>query len=406
MRLVGSSMVVSALLICLASACTRATDRAGASPLMVVTPEAVDAEVGRLMALTNTTGLTLALIENGAVVHQRAFGWANRDARTPLSTRTVMNAASLTKAAFAYAVMTLIDEGVLDLDRPIGEYLSRPLPHYEEWTDLAGDDRWRRFTPRMLLSHTSGLLNWRRFNDDQRLDIKFDPGSRYVYSGEGMQVLQFVIEEGLGRDVGALMQERVFERFGMRDTSMTWRSDFEGHHAHEYAIDGRDLGYRQRRRPRVAGSMDTTLADYARFMAGLLRAEGLSPASHAEMLRSQIAIDGVQQFPSHWASHTNVYAPIALGYALGWGVYTSSHGRAFFKEGHDDGTSNYVLGFPARRAGLVVLSNSSNAEAMFEPLIDFIYGETCDPWFWHPYIPHDRPEFSRPSARDNPPPPC
>jgi CubicO group peptidase (beta-lactamase class C family) len=299
-----------------------------------------------------------------------------------------------------------VDEGGLALDRPITEYLPRPLPEYDDWKDLAGDARWRLFTTRMLLSHTSGLLNWRWINDDERLDIKFDPGTRYVYSGEGIQVLQFVIEEGLGRDVGTLVQQRVFDRFAMKDTSMTWRDDFAGRHASEYAIDGRDLGFRQRSSVRAAGSMATTLEDYARFMAGVLRGDGLSPASRAAMLTQQIAIDGVQQFPSHWASHTDVYAPIGLGYGLGWGVYSSRRGPAFFKEGHDDGTSNYALGFTDSRDGLVMLSNSGNAEAMFEPLIDAIHGETCDPWFWHAYIPYDRPEFATSAARDHPPPPC
>ena len=406
MRLTSLLMAGLALLLCVTSACRRVSGGAARAPLMIVTSQSLDGEVERLMAVTKTTGLAIALIEHGRIVHQRAFGWANRDARTPLTTRTVMHGASLTKAAFAYAVMTLVDEGVLDLDRPVASYLPRALPHYDEWADLGADDRWRRFTPRMLLAHTSGLPNWRRFNEDRRLDIKFEPGSRYVYSGEGIQLLQFVIEEGLGRDVEALLRERVFDRFDMPDTSLTWRSDFEGRHAHEHAADGRDLGHRRSARPGAAGSMHTTLADCARFIAGVLRGTGLSAASQAEMLRAQITIDGVQQFPSHWESHTDVYRPIALGYGLGWGVYMSRHGRAFFKEGHEDGTSNYVLGFPARQAGLVVLSNDAHAEAMFEPLIDFVYGETCDPWFWHPYIPYDRPEFSRPSARETPPRPC
>jgi CubicO group peptidase (beta-lactamase class C family) len=131
--------------------------------------------------------------------------------------------ASLTKAAFAYMVMQLVDEGRLELDAPIARYLPKPLPQYPKYADLASDARWERLTPRMLLSHTSGFPNFRFLNPDGKLDFKFDPGTRYAYSGEGINLLQFVLEAGLGLKVGQEMQRRVFDRFDMKRTSMVWR---------------------------------------------------------------------------------------------------------------------------------------------------------------------------------------
>src|SRR6185295_10571185 len=153
-------------------------------------------------------------------------------AGAPLEKNTIMYGASLTKAAFAYMVMQLVEQGVIDLDTSIANYLPKPLPDYptEEkyaaWQGLKGDERWRKLTPRILLTHSSGFHNFAFLEDDGKLRFHFDPGKRYAYSGEGLILLQFVLEKGLGLEVGREMQTRVFDPIGMHNTSMTWRPDF------------------------------------------------------------------------------------------------------------------------------------------------------------------------------------
>jgi CubicO group peptidase (beta-lactamase class C family) len=365
-------------------------------------PRQLDAEIQRLMSAAQVPGLAVALIENGQVTQLQAYGYANVEARRPLRTDTIMYGASLTKAAFAYMVMQLVDEGVLALDVPLPTLLNKPLPDYPKYADLKDDARWRQLTPRMLLSHTSGLLNWRFINENNRLDFKFPPGSRYVYSGEGLNILQVVVEERTGTPLATLMQERVFKRFNMRDTSMVWRKEWEGRETTHYAKDGAVIMHKRRGDARAAGSMDTTIADYASFMAGVLRGEGLSPAAHREMLSPQMAIVSLQQFPSHWPGDTDLWRGIGLSIGLGWPLYRSPLGPAFFKEGNDDGTNNFALGFTLGRNGIVMLSNSSNAQAMFLPAVEYVYGKTCLPWFWMNYIPYDRPELMVPQAREKP----
>jgi CubicO group peptidase (beta-lactamase class C family) len=158
--------------------------------------EAVDATVRRAMARTGARGLAIAIIDDGQPVLVRAWGERNA-AGDPLTTETVMYGASLTKSVFAYTVMQLVEEGRLDLDRSIADYLPRPLPEYDdagddyaEWQHLAGDERWRRLTPRILLSHRSGFHNFGFMEPDRRLRFHFDPGDRYSYSGEGFILLQ------------------------------------------------------------------------------------------------------------------------------------------------------------------------------------------------------------------------
>jgi CubicO group peptidase (beta-lactamase class C family) len=350
----------------------------------------IDETVKRLMRAGDVPGLALALISNNQVTYLKAYGMADVAESRPLQTDTIMYGASLTKAAFAYMVMTLVQDGVVDLDRSIAEYLPKPLDQYEDYSDLASDERWRVWTMRMLLSHQAGLPNWRWFSDSQKLELLFEPGSRYAYSGEGIQIAQLTLEEGLGLDVNELMQKRVFDRFGMTRTSMLWREDFRPDFARGYDETGENLGHNMRQSVRAAGSMDTTVADYSAFLAGVLRGEGLSESLRSEMLSAQIKITSRHQFPTQLPVDTDANEKIQLSYGLGWGLFDSSFGHAFFKEGHDDGTNNYALCLEETRHCILILSNSSNAESIFLYLVNALLGETGLPWEWEGYVPYDK----------------
>ncbi len=208
------------------------------APPTVAPPYAIDAEVRRLMASEDVVGLALAVIDDGKVAHVAAFGVRDVARSQPLDSETVMYAASLAKTAFAYTVLQLVDEGRIDLDASIASYLPKPLPEYPGYRDLAGDERWRMITPRIVLTHSTGFANLRRFDTDGKLRLHWLPGSRYGYSGEGFRLLQFVLEEGLGLNVGTEMQVRVFDRFDLTRTSMLWRDDFAENFAETYAGDG------------------------------------------------------------------------------------------------------------------------------------------------------------------------
>src|SRR5262245_10568161 len=297
-------------------------------------PTSIDAEARRLMQRESVTGMALAVIDGGLIVHIAAYGQRNAEHTLPLTTDTIMYGASLTKTAFAYMVVQLVDEGRLDLDRPLADLLPRPLPGYEAYADLATDDRWRLLTPRIVLTHTTGLPNFRWFEDDKRLRFHFRPGSRYAYSGEGFRILQLALEEGLGLDVGKEMQSRVFDRFDMRRTSMTWRPDFAADLSDGCALDGALVPHARRRRPDAAGSMDTTIADQARFWAGLVGGEGLGATARAEMSRSQVPIASRHQFPTMDPQTDPRDAAIGLAAGLGLVRFTDPGGPAFFKGGH------------------------------------------------------------------------
>lgn len=136
--------------------------------------------------------------------------------------------------------------------------------------------------------------------------------------------------------------------------------------------------------------MDTTVADFAAFLAGVLRGDGLTKAGLTQMLGAQVRITSEHQFPSQFPVDTNGNEEIQLSYGLGWGVFESPFGHAFFKEGHDDGTNNYALCIDEAQRCILLLSNSSNGEGIFLYLVDALIGETNLPWEWEGYVPYDR----------------
>lgn len=347
----------------------------------------LDEHVPRLMQETGTKGLALAVIENGQVRHLQTFGVRNAEG-DPLRPNTVMYGASLTKAVFAYTVMQLYQEGRIDLDRSIADYLAKPLPDYPEedkyssWQDLAGDERWRKLTPRILLNHGSGFANFGFLEPDKKLRFHFDPGARYAYSGDGFILLQFVLERGLEMDVGAEMQRRVFDRFGMQNTSMTWRPDFARNLADGWSVDGRIEPHDERSTVRAAGSMDTTIADFAKFAAGFIRGEGLTKRARVEMVRPQLPITTVSQFPSlqQDVAPERQFKTLAAG--LGVITFSGPQGRGFFKGGHNDTTGNMWVCLEKGRRCVVLLANDVRGEATFPSIVKLVLGETGLPWAW------------------------
>jgi CubicO group peptidase (beta-lactamase class C family) len=128
---------------------------------------AIDETVTSLMKAAEVPGLGLAILNDRRIVFLKGYGFRDSEDRRPLTVDTVMSGASFSKAAFAYLVMILVDDGVIDLDRPVERYLPKPLSSYPRYADLANDPRARKLTARILLSHTSGFPNWRAFEDEQ-----------------------------------------------------------------------------------------------------------------------------------------------------------------------------------------------------------------------------------------------
>jgi CubicO group peptidase (beta-lactamase class C family) len=349
----------------------------------------IDGTVEKLMKAAEVPGLGLALFNGGKVAYLKAYGVRDKEKNLPLTPDSVMSGASFTKVAFGYLVLQLADQHLLDLDRPVCEYLPKPLPEYPNYADLAGDSRYKRITARMLLSHTSGFANWRWLEDDRKLKIHFEPGSRYAYSGEGIDLLQLVVETITNQPLQKLMQERVFQPLGMARSSMIWEQSFEENYANGYDEYGRSLGAQKRPKADAAGSLLTTPHDFALFLQAVMAGKGLSKQMHEQMLAPQIQISSKHEFPTLENETTELNKSIRLSYGLAWGLYWTPFGEAFFKEGHDDSWRNYTVCFDKSGTGILIMTNSGNGEGIYKPLLEALLRDTFTPIEWEGFTPYN-----------------
>jgi D-alanyl-D-alanine-carboxypeptidase/D-alanyl-D-alanine-endopeptidase len=251
-----------------------------------------------------------------------------------------------------------------------------------DYTTLEKDERYKKITARMCLSHTTGLPNWRWLEPGQKLAIKFEPGSRFSYSGEGMFLLQFVIEELTGKDFEEIALEKVFRPQNMSRSSYVWQRAYEGSYAVGHNHNGNYLGIPKSNVSNAAGSLSTTLEEYTGYFLTVLQQD---EPRYQMLITPQIAIKSKQQFGPNALVDTDENSAINLSYGLGFGLYETPFGNAFFKEGHLEGWQHYAVGFPGEGTALVMMSNSDNAESIFNELIQFTTGNTYTPWYWEGY---------------------
>ncbi len=349
--------------------------------------------IEKLTREAHVQGLTVTVFNRAKTVYTSAFGSANLPAGQPLLTSTEIYGASLSKAVFAVLVMKLVEDGVIDLDTPLQNYLDEPLwknqgtDWHENLSDLREDPRYRLITAGMCLSHTTGLPNWRWFEPDHKLRLHFQPGERYSYSGEGMVFLQIALQNLTGKPLERLMQERIFGPYKMTTSSYTWQPRFEKDYAVGHRADGTTYPKDKDNSARAPSTLETTTDDLARFFEAVLRGDGLSPASWKEMFSPQVRIRSKTQFGPGAGEETDANDAIQLSYGLGWGLLHTPHGWGAFKEGHGDGFQHYVVIFPDRGTGVLLMSNSDNAESVFDALLRLTIADSYTPVEWEGYVP-------------------
>lgn len=358
----------------------------------------IDSTVKRLMELAKIEGLNLAIINNNKAVLVRSYGFKNKPKNALMDTSTIVYGASFSKAVFGYLMMKLVKEKVVDLDRPLYQYLKKPIANYPYFVDLEHDDRWKLITARMCLSHTTGLPNVKWFNPITNepdslgiIKIYFTPGSKYAYSGEGFRLLQLAVEEITGKNIEQLAQEKIFQPLGMKRTGYTWHESFRDDNV---AVGHLENGYidqkRKRTEPVAGGSLVTTIADYAKFIEQVMQQKGLDAEMYQEMLSPQIRIHSVTQFPPITNETTTENDRIHLSYGLGWGLLQCPYGKAFFKEGNGGAWRNYNINFPDKGISIIIMVNSENGEKIFQELLETLLGDNCIPWKWQGYISYQQ----------------
>src|SRR6266851_1496059 len=356
------------------------------------------ATLPRLMELAQLPGVRIGVVQGSRLVWQHYAGVANATTKAPITADSLFPAASMGKPLFAYAVLQLVQEGKLDLDRPLKQYLQ---------DDTLSGPLGERVTARHVLSHSTGLPNWRD-NRDQPLTPSFEPGSRFRYSGEGFYVLQRCVEKITGTGFEQWMEERMMKPLGMNSSTYLWRADASsrlvaGHRGNDpfynrdfamqlYGLEeksGRPMGAWKHDEivqamtakltpphapvpnetvPNVAFSLLTMVSDYSAFLARLVAPRGetfdLKPAIRAEMMKTYSQINS------------------ALSWGLGWGIEQVAGRRYLWQWGDNGGWKNFVMVHPESRSAIVVFTNGSNGMHVVERIVRAASGEDQPVILW------------------------
>ncbi|MBX2885602.1 MAG: beta-lactamase family protein [Granulosicoccus sp.] len=184
------------------------------------------------MAQLHTPAVSLAVIQDFEITESGSFGICKVGASKPATQDTLFQAGSISKPVFAAAVMSLVQDKVLDLDEDINHYLkSWKVPSNRGWQP--------RITLRQLLSHTAGttvhgfpgyqsteqlptlqqILNGERPSNTPKVEVNILPGLQFRYSGGGTTVAQLAVMEHLGETYPELMKRLVFDPLGMNNST-------------------------------------------------------------------------------------------------------------------------------------------------------------------------------------------
>lgn len=366
--LLTTRFVVAAILLSTAAQWSSAQDASSPPvPLRLVTKKAELSErlstvIPRLMKEGEVPGLSIAVIKDGRVFLNQAFGVMNATTKEPVTDATVFEAASLSKPVFAYAALKLVDAGKLDLDKPLVQYLGKPY--------IENDDRINLITARRVLTHSTGFPNWRP--NGQPLKIVFPPGERFSYSGEGFVYLQKVVEKLLTQPFDAAMKQLVFEPLGMKSSSYIWRPDYESLKATGHDFSGAAGQKRKPQEANAASTLQTTALDYAKFMIAVMNGSGLKKPTSAAMLSQQIKVDEgcsncVNKPP------TGKMSPF-ISWGLGVGLQQTDDGLSFWHWGDNGDVHCYMIAYPKAKLGLVIFTNSGNGHSIIPDIISETLG--------------------------------
>ena len=315
--------------------------------------DAVQQFVTSYMARNKIPGVAVMVRQGGKLVRAQGYGMANLEHRVPVKPETVFQSGSMGKQFTAMAVMTLVEEGKLGLDDPVGKYLAAPAT-------------WSGITVRHLLTHTSGLGDYptefslqKDYTEDDLFKmitdqpLQFAPGARWSYSNLGYVTLGILLHKVSGKFYGDLLQERVFGPLAMTRTRIINEADIIHDRAAGYRMKNGEIKNQEWVSPTLNttadGSLYFNVLDLAKWDAGLEAEKIVSHASYEQMWSPVKPNDGTT-------------AP----YGFGWGVRSAPNGHRLLEHGGAwQGFTSYIARYPDDRLTVVVLCNMAGAAPGF-----------------------------------------
>ena len=308
-----------------------------------------DVEIEKWLKENKVPTLGLGIIKNGKLQQIKFFGEITKGVSAPYN--TIFNVASLTKPVTAMVALKLVSLRKWNLDEPI----------YKYWidADIANDPKHKKLTTRLILSHQTGFTNWRWMNRNKKLNFQFEPGTKYQYSGEGMEYLRNALEKKFNKSLQQLANGLIFKPTEMTDTRYVWDKNIDTSRlAIGYDKNGNAYETAKNEIPNAADDLLTTVEDYGRFLASVVNSDGLTDKVFKEMTSHQVA--------STKGKHFGLGFEI---YDLGSGEFALSHG------GSDNGVQTIFFIFPKTKNGLLIFTNSDTGGSVYERIVKHYLGE-------------------------------
>ena len=317
----------------------------------------VRAAIREQLVENGVPSIAVAVMQDGKIVWEEGFGWADREKRIPADAHTMYSLASISKPITATGLMTLVQDGKVDLDRPADDYLGNA-----KLTARVGDAR--AATVRRVAGHTAGLpLHYQFFYEDEPVarppmgetirryaNLVSAPGERYQYSNLGFGILDEIISRTSGLSYADFMRREVFLPLGLTHTSVDIGPGLEAFAATRYDRNGAPIPFYTFDHP-GASAVFSSAHDLIRFAGFPLknRLPGQKPILSAAMIDEM-----------HRPVDPQAVREEGSGYGVGFSVRIKDGYRVVSHTGGMAGVATIMQLFPDRNTALVVLTNSSS----------------------------------------------
>ncbi len=328
-------------------------------------------DIPKYMRLAQVPGVSAALIRNGQLAWFKNLGVTNNDTKQPVNDQTIFEANSLSKPVFAVAVLTLVDQGKINLDTPIIAY---------EGADFKGcdDPRFKQVTTRMILSHSSGIVRDAQ-DPENKVALAFTPGEKWQYSPVGIELLSHLIEKMTGLKIEDFIQQSVLAPLAMNRSSYIWQPAYDNLAIYRHDWIGHVTPDRQKWTHGAACcSLQTNAEDYAKFVIAMLNGSLLKRPTWDEMLKPQIPVS--PKFPE-------------LYWGLGWGLEKTEQGESIWHWGDSGQSRNYISANLSSKNAVILFTNSENGLSFVQEILDDSVGGSHQGPLYLDYERYDSPSW-------------
>ncbi|WP_130736273.1 serine hydrolase [Flavobacterium sp. J27] len=326
--------------------------------------EKLTSEIKKIMNSEKIPGLSMVIINDNKVVYHEALGVSNIKTNIPVDKQSIFEGASLSKPIFAYFVMKMAEKGVLDLDKPLYEYLPHPGISPESM------EAYKLITARMVLAHQTGFPN---HANNQLIKLAFTPGTDFMYSGEAYQYLAAVIGilKGVGfkEQLNELFRDEVTHTLGMTHSTFIWNDYLESHKVFGHNSKGNPTsntlveGGWNGKTFNAYSSLHSEASEYAKFIIAMLKREGLNNETFDDMIKEH----------THFSNDNPLKQQVGqTGWGLGFAQKSTKYGVMHLHTGNNHDFQAYTMFIPKQKYGLVVFINCDKMPLFLEKLSNLI----------------------------------